>query len=1136
MSNKTKIPDDRQNRAEEARLFGATYRYALLLVVGSHELKDIRLTFFSFFVSDKNAVKIVPGASKKKVNPGASAAPKPIDRISHNQRDSGPVRAQGKSAQGKAELASYPKMNRPRADEALEPEQSTRPSKRHRHDGNTKTHDLTYGKYTRKGGDMGHRHHASRFSSVQKKITSNQQHLEFRDVEGSVMVPRSPVQGRRSSVQSESPTDEKFTSQAKKQRLAGPEANASRREGIASNLATPASRQILDSRESPDELQGDVTTKPLPRQLNDKQKRVREGKNKHLSPSPTRKRSPTDIQPTEFASSPPRGRRGSNAITNLRGNPSVLCIFDLVLDESIDLGEFGSHGHMSIPLRQIQMIFHGSKPSCKVRVMLSQRIEGLDDRVDIEFTELAQKGRFMASIQAQEVKTKGKWRRDIDSVFKTYEQDMAGHGDGPGKPLIDSSSAEPGQPPSSPPPRQKLSSALQGDPLEPTKERSGIRKFENIPKADPPAKNRERSERENESDIGLPKKKKLKQTNLTGEQSHSTERRSARLSNVTKDHDHDTIEQLPKFPLKDDPFRKNWEHPLIYPPYGKKKAEVALEDRDRLRDDEFLNDNLIAFYMRFLQDHLERTNKEAAKQIYFFNSYFYDTLTKMPRGQRGINYNGVAKWTRNVDLFSYDYVVVPINQSAHWYVAIICNLPSLLGDSDGEAEAQSDDESTPAAAKDTEPSSESRSEVQEVPESPEPEFNPSTLSITETTAQKAQSPTSSESPNSQNAERSLNSKISALALGATPPEIQTDSIHTSQQTSSPKKKGNAGHKLDPSQTTIITFDSLDLGRSPTIKILRDYICQESTSKRGKDVDPKDIKGMRARQIPLQNNYSDCGLYLLAYLEKFAQDPDQFIIKLLQREMEQEDWPPFGSGLLRQRLRDFLDRLYQEQDKVNNGQSAGEKILADQQPVSYLLGSCASEANVEVKKENMDEPLKHEDPPLAEEATKNSPPSSPSVQAQKEPEDDSADQLQLVPNNTTPLTSTDKSSKTSTANDPPKLLPSALEDDDVVEVPDSQKAKQVSSSNCSEVKPASENKASKKRVKNKAAKESHAPADKKKHHKNVTIAAESDHPLDPRHSKPTKKRAPAVEIQVRASPTPSSPKEARKSSHGNSRKD
>jgi len=32
----------------------------------------------------------------------------------------------------------------------------------------------------------------------------------------------------------------------------------------------------------------------------------------------------------------------------------------------------------------------------------------------------------------------------------------------------------------------------------------------------------------------------------------------------------------------------------------------------------------------------------------------------------------VRNWTKNVDIFDKDFIVIPINENAHWYLAIIC--------------------------------------------------------------------------------------------------------------------------------------------------------------------------------------------------------------------------------------------------------------------------------------------------------------------------------------------------------------------------------------------------------------------------------------------------------------------------------
>ena len=71
-----------------------------------------------------------------------------------------------------------------------------------------------------------------------------------------------------------------------------------------------------------------------------------------------------------------------------------------------------------------------------------------------------------------------------------------------------------------------------------------------------------------------------------------------------------------------------WKQPLTYPKNGKKRENVGFGDLWRLDDDEFLNDTLIGFFLRYLQHRTEVDRPEVLKKIHFFNSYFFDTLNK----------------------------------------------------------------------------------------------------------------------------------------------------------------------------------------------------------------------------------------------------------------------------------------------------------------------------------------------------------------------------------------------------------------------------------------------------------------------------------------------------------------------------
>ncbi|KAJ5512208.1 Peptidase C48 SUMO/Sentrin/Ubl1 [Penicillium fimorum] len=974
---------DSQNRQDEARLFGAKYRR--LFPVDS----------------DSHAVKIKPGASlhsknkKPGVNPSlyihnhdipsdprsqSSFAFSPQNKLSQNQnaRSSGPVRSYGESSQQTSRRQS------PQFDDAFD--ESTRPTKIQRQSEASETIDLT-----------------APPNPVIDRLAQPTKRRNRRDssgdAENSVKLTQSPIRPQHDQFSSADSRDEKFTETAAQQRrnlarstdprlsqinrrsnqpndavVIGNIEVGSKRAG-PNRIAVPLTkfRRPANGRESPDELQGDITTHQVPRSLSEKQTQsTRPSRPTIHTETPTRKRSPSDIPLQDLSPPAPAMKKAkisqkhSDKKHKLRyfriGTSSKSCLMEDIVPiysnkQGFELREdaLGQGNTISIPFQKIMQVLVGEKPSRKVRMKLARTFEQ-GDQLDIEFWTTEDKEQLLEVLDKPDVHRQGKEMKWMDRSFLRYEkqfpQDNTQENKRPKKRLLDELVEVPDPAHSPPLRRPKLSKSLRDDHGEVNNVNSIKVKC---------AQEKGRSGNRNVDSRISPKEQQDSQpcdadgpldTDGGGRTSVNPPERETRSSTRRVGNKPDmsngdiTSETTSNSLLRDDSFRNNWEKPLVYPRNGKKKAEVTLSDRERLLRDDFLNDNLIALYMRFLQDHLERTNKEAAKRIYFFNTYFFATLTNTPRGERGINYGGVEKWTRNVDLFSYDYIVVPINENAHWYVAIICNLPSLsIGSADGVEPVQ-----TPTLQKES--SNASESEIQEIEETPEPEemsksepnaYNKTSrpreirkgsdlggdlaslhIETNEHAIQDTESPEDQPTPIETTPLFPNLSKFAAQKLAQ-------DQAAASQPTHKSKKK-RTGLKLDPNQTTIITFDSLDIPRSPTIKILREYICREAMSKRGVELDPNDVKGMRARDIPLQPNFWDCGLYLLAYLEKFVQSPDWFITKVLQRSMSSnDDWPPLGSGLLRHRLGKFLDELYEEQGQAN------EPVMATRQPVSFLLG-------------------------------------------------------------------------------------------------------------------------------------------------------------------------------------------------------
>ncbi|KAL8828764.1 MAG: hypothetical protein Q9191_002399 [Dirinaria sp. TL-2023a] len=434
-------------------------------------------------------------------------------------------------------------------------------------------------------------------------------------------------------------------------------------------------------------------------------------------------------------------------------------------------------------------------------------------------------------------------------------------------------------------------------------------------------------------------------------------------------HKHGAVKASPS--ILDDPPRirysqvnnlgKPWCKPLTYPKTGKKKVTVEWADLERLDDGEFLNDNLIAFYLRYLEQQLEEKKPHIAKRIYFFNTFFYTNLTKHGRSHRNISYELVEKWTRNVDIFTYDYVVVPINESYHWYVAVICNLPSL-----NRTPPRDDDERILSTFTDidlilhdqaVEKSSGSPAQQEDVDKEEPPTEQETRRSFAEMSLDQ-QSPSVMRRNENGDIEAEdqaagdqdmLDAQIKVDLAGASAQPEEHDPVPTvrqeeagqnmpSEQEPSPiaagtNKRGKRksmppGKKLHPSEPAIITFDSLPTPHPATVRALKDYLHAEAESKRGMRFDEKQLKGMTAAGIPKQDNFCDCGPFLLGYMDKFMDDPQDFISKTMQKQFDCErDWPSLVPSKLRANIRELLLGLYQEQDdeRRENAKKTGKYV-------------------------------------------------------------------------------------------------------------------------------------------------------------------------------------------------------------------
>jgi sentrin-specific protease 1 len=90
---------------------------------------------------------------------------------------------------------------------------------------------------------------------------------------------------------------------------------------------------------------------------------------------------------------------------------------------------------------------------------------------------------------------------------------------------------------------------------------------------------------------------------------------------------------------------------------------IKRHDIRSLIDGEWLNDEIINFYGQLIMERSANTSNKYPS-IYFFNTFFFSTL-------RDIGYRGVRRWTKKVNLFQYDYVIIPIHLGYHWVCSAI---------------------------------------------------------------------------------------------------------------------------------------------------------------------------------------------------------------------------------------------------------------------------------------------------------------------------------------------------------------------------------------------------------------------------------------------------------------------------------
>ncbi|XP_049751775.1 sentrin-specific protease 6 isoform X2 [Elephas maximus indicus] len=432
---------------------------------------------------------------------------------------------------------------------------------------------------------------------------------------------------------------------------------------------------------------------------------------------------------------------------------------------------------------------------------------------------------------------------------------------------------------------------------------------------------------------------------------------------------------------------------IVYPPPPAKGGiSVTNEDLHCLNEGEFLNDVIIDFYLKYLV--LEKLKKEEADRIHIFSSFFYKRLNQ--REKRNLpettnlsiqqkRHGRVKTWTRHVDIFEKDFIFVPLNEAAHWFLAVVC-FPGLekpkyepnphyhentfiqkcstLEDSciSSPSANEMDSCSQNSSAKPVIKKILNRKhciaviDSNAVQEESDPRYRRNICSVkcslkkVNHTANENEESNKGESACQEVVDRTKSENglqneylssihhtdgLSKIRLNYSDESseggkvLEDELIDFSEDQDNQDDSSDDGFLADDTcnsevgqwhlkptickQPCILLMDSLrGPSRSNVVKILREYLEVEWEVKKGsKRSFSKDVMKGSNPKVPQQNNFSDCGVYVLQYVESFFENP----ILNFELPMNLANWfPPPRMRTKREEIRNIILKLQEDQCK------------------------------------------------------------------------------------------------------------------------------------------------------------------------------------------------------------------------------
>lgn len=91
------------------------------------------------------------------------------------------------------------------------------------------------------------------------------------------------------------------------------------------------------------------------------------------------------------------------------------------------------------------------------------------------------------------------------------------------------------------------------------------------------------------------------------------------------------------------------------------RLQIRRKDMETLQDLNWLNDEVINFYMNLL---MERGKDDNMPSVYAVNTFFYPKLISG-------GHDALKRWTRKIDVFAHEIMLVPVHLGVHWCLAVV---------------------------------------------------------------------------------------------------------------------------------------------------------------------------------------------------------------------------------------------------------------------------------------------------------------------------------------------------------------------------------------------------------------------------------------------------------------------------------